>query len=116
MSEQDKCPKCGGTKVYAVPRTLTCTACKRSFDVDTSDQLAQAKARIADLEAENATLRAVLHDIIPFIEHNKAEIEPGHTCGPEGNCDCTCMWAAYDERLLLRVREAAEAAKEAPDA
>ena len=56
MSEQDKCPKCGGTKVYAVPRTLTCTACKRSFDVDTSDQLAQAKARIEELEAECETL------------------------------------------------------------
>jgi len=51
-------------------------------------------------------LKKLIAEVIPFIEHNKAMVEPGHCCSnPNSCCDMTCMNDANDEKLLLKLRK-----------
>jgi len=44
--------------------------------------------------------------ILRMARNGATQVEPGHTCGPEGNCDTECMAAAYDAQFLHERRKA----------
>ena len=102
MSE--KCPNCGRIMRDPLGEFGECTG--------------DAMCRIAELQAEIERLKESLRMMIGYAENPVEPPPPGHTCGPEGNCDCLCMaWGHYQQHLVdaRKALQAAESAKEKSD-
>lgn len=71
MSEELKCPFCGGTTSVAYYHTgnnlLYCKDCKRTFSERDAKIMKQA-ARIAELEAERDRLREALERVVKLLD------------------------------------------------
>ena len=59
MSDE-KCPNCGSSKTYTVPRSLTCTKCHRSWDADETEEAAGLRAQLAQAKTRYAELATIL--------------------------------------------------------
>lgn len=77
------------------------------------DQLRKLIDFIREQEAEKKAILEVARKMVSWIRCPAEPPPPGHTCGPEGNCDCLCMtWGHYQDDLAVARKIITKAEKE----
>ena len=68
--------------------------------------------QIGVLEAKLDLAMTHIRSLLTICERGGPEqVPPGHVCGPEGNCDMTCIGATYDGEAMLAAKKFLEMKK-----
>lgn len=122
------CPECGCLHEYAVRQwgsgPIKWTVRKHGASGDTDGlsfhwrhgelgkvdvplvHLGFAFSEIECLRNQKEQLKDLIRRLLPMAEDGLPLLPAGHTCGPEGNCDCECMAYAHGEQTLVEARKA----------